>query len=76
MKLFVALVLCLFVSSVTAETVHWQWRDLICKTTNGKGSDKLSNQPADCQIALRETEKDTNRRIAGETNAGCFDVSI
>lgn len=56
-------------------TLNLEWRDLICTTTDGKGNDKISEKPAECKIALRESERDSNRRIAGEQNAGCFDVS-
>uniref|UniRef100_A0A915DBJ0 AAA+ ATPase domain-containing protein n=1 Tax=Ditylenchus dipsaci TaxID=166011 RepID=A0A915DBJ0_9BILA len=56
-------------------TVHWQWRDLICETENGSGPDKISEKPAECSIALREAERDTQRRTA-EKNAGCFDEVV
>uniref|UniRef100_A0A914DUY9 DUF7808 domain-containing protein n=1 Tax=Acrobeloides nanus TaxID=290746 RepID=A0A914DUY9_9BILA len=57
-------------------TVHWQWRDLICETRNGEGPDKISKEPAECTIALRETEKDTTRRFPTHRNAGCFDEVV
>lgn len=50
-----------------------EWRDLICETKNGVGTDEISQDPATCTIALRESEKDIKRRAA-EKNAGCFDV--
>jgi hypothetical protein len=39
----------------------------------GIGEDKISKKPAECTIALRESEKDKNRRIAPK-GAGCFEV--
>ena len=61
-SLFVALAFGLIVLAgyVTASDkyntggLHWQWRDLICKTRDGKGVDKISEKPAECRIALRE----------------------
>ncbi|KAI6184178.1 hypothetical protein M3Y97_00568400 [Aphelenchoides bicaudatus] len=78
MKYLVAAFVFGFVALTSAESsVHWQWRDLICKTTDGKGVDKISEKPAECRIALRENERDTNRRIASEeVNAGCFDEVV
>uniref|UniRef100_A0AC35FK41 Uncharacterized protein n=1 Tax=Panagrolaimus sp. PS1159 TaxID=55785 RepID=A0AC35FK41_9BILA len=65
-----------FIASAFAESVHWQWRDLICKTENGKGGDKISDKPAVCNIALRENEKDTNKRPSPNVNGGCFDEVV
>lgn len=71
-------IVCSSLSAVSAieNTVHWQWRDLICSSKDGKGTDKISETPADCKIALRESEKDTEQRLPnGDVGAGgCFDV--
>ncbi|KAI6228013.1 hypothetical protein M3Y95_00577600 [Aphelenchoides besseyi] len=80
MKFVLVLICCasLAVEAAIENTVHWQWRDLICTTKEGKGSDKLSETPAECKIALRESEKDTNRRTVDETVGadGCFDEVV
>uniref|UniRef100_A0A1I7YLL7 DUF7808 domain-containing protein n=1 Tax=Steinernema glaseri TaxID=37863 RepID=A0A1I7YLL7_9BILA len=52
-----------------------EWRDLSCETKNGTGSDKISKDPADCTISLRETEDDTTSRSAVR-NGGCFDEVV
>lgn len=57
-----------------SETVHWQWRDLICKTEGNEG-DKITEMPSTCLLALCETEHDQNKRF-GPTDAGCFDEQI
>uniref|UniRef100_A0AC34Q2P5 Uncharacterized protein n=1 Tax=Panagrolaimus sp. JU765 TaxID=591449 RepID=A0AC34Q2P5_9BILA len=74
-KLFFVFLL-LFPVVIYAESVHWQWRDLICETKNGTGPDKISNDAAQCTIALREKEKDKERRPAPVKNAGCFDEVV
>ncbi|VDM99009.1 unnamed protein product, partial [Thelazia callipaeda] len=60
--------------------VNLEWRDLICDTKDGIGVDKISKQPASCNLALRETGVDNDpndkRRIVPGNNSGCFDESI
>lgn len=57
-----------------------EFRDLICETKDGKGNDKISKEPATCNLVLRETGIDNdpldNKRPAPGNNAGCFDVGI
>ncbi|CAJ0603154.1 unnamed protein product [Cylicocyclus nassatus] len=60
------LLLCLVLGAI-AESVHWQWRDLICKTKD----DKDSKNASDCELLLKETENDQNPRKV-PTNT-CFD---
>ncbi|CAK5039932.1 unnamed protein product [Meloidogyne enterolobii] len=56
--------------------VHWEWRDLVCKTGDKElPGDKISEKPAECTIGLREKERDTNRRLAPK-GAGCFDEIV
>lgn len=55
-----------------------EWRDLICVTNNGTAPDKISKEPASCNIALRETgveddPKDTWRLAPGNDSV-CFEV--
>ncbi|KAL3094081.1 hypothetical protein niasHT_021852 [Heterodera trifolii] len=67
-----------FLSAIKAdtETIHWEWRDLICQTNDkGKGNDKITEEPAQCTVALRETEQDTKRRKA-PNGEGCFDEIV
>ncbi|VDK63640.1 unnamed protein product [Onchocerca ochengi] len=70
----------IFVSLTNAASVHWQWRDLICVTNNGTAPDKISKEPASCNIALRETgveddPKDTWRLAPGNDSV-CFEEAI
>ncbi|KAK6047849.1 hypothetical protein COOONC_14646 [Cooperia oncophora] len=61
-----ALLLCLF-AGVFAETVHWQWRELVCKSKDEKNNKEAS----DCEVLLKETENDQNgRKVPLNT---CFD---
>uniref|UniRef100_A0A7I4YQJ4 Secreted protein n=1 Tax=Haemonchus contortus TaxID=6289 RepID=A0A7I4YQJ4_HAECO len=61
-----ALILCLF-AGVFAESVHWQWRELICKTKDEKNNKEAS----DCEVLLKESENDQNgRKVPLNT---CFD---
>ncbi|KAM3725551.1 Uncharacterized protein ACO02O_02420 [Dirofilaria immitis] len=70
----------IFISLVTADSVHWQWRDLTCTTRNGTGPDKISKEPASCSLALRETgiDNDPNDkwRPAPGNNSVCFDETV
>ncbi|VDK55540.1 unnamed protein product [Gongylonema pulchrum] len=63
-----------------AQSVHWQWRDLICETKDGQGPDKISKEPATCRLALRETGIDNdpndNKRPVPENDPICFDVRL
>uniref|UniRef100_A0A183C2A3 DUF7808 domain-containing protein n=1 Tax=Globodera pallida TaxID=36090 RepID=A0A183C2A3_GLOPA len=61
-------------SPADTDTIHWEWRDLICQTAEkGAGDDKITEDAAQCTVALRENEKDTKRRKAPK-GAGCFEV--
>uniref|UniRef100_A0A7E4UZB8 Secreted protein n=1 Tax=Panagrellus redivivus TaxID=6233 RepID=A0A7E4UZB8_PANRE len=69
--------ICLVVGATCVEnTVHWQWRDLECTTKNATGNDKISTEPAECRVILRDAEKDTNGRPAPEKSVGCFDEVV
>ncbi|EFO22601.1 hypothetical protein LOAG_05885 [Loa loa] len=70
----------IFLSLATANSVHWQWRDLICATKDGVGLDKISKEPASCSLALRETGVDNDPndkwRPAPGNNSVCFDEIV
>ncbi|EYB88574.1 hypothetical protein Y032_0244g3509 [Ancylostoma ceylanicum] len=56
--------------SVAAESVHWQWRELICKSKD----DKNTKDASDCEVLLKEDENDQNgRKVPLNT---CFDVGV
>ncbi|VDM83977.1 unnamed protein product, partial [Strongylus vulgaris] len=57
-----------FVLGVATESVHWQWRELICKSKNEKDTKDAS----DCEVLLKEEENDKNpRKVPLNT---CFDM--
>uniref|UniRef100_A0A0N5ALE9 Protein ST7 homolog n=1 Tax=Syphacia muris TaxID=451379 RepID=A0A0N5ALE9_9BILA len=67
------------ITFVYTESVHWQWRDLVCTTKDGVGSDQLSKEPAECNLYLRETDDPDakeERRPAPGNNAACFDENV
>ncbi|VDN53410.1 unnamed protein product, partial [Dracunculus medinensis] len=54
------------------------FRDLVCETKDSTGSDKISKNPAECKLFLRETGKDDDpndnrREVPGK---GCFDEVV
>uniref|UniRef100_F1LBQ5 DUF7808 domain-containing protein n=1 Tax=Ascaris suum TaxID=6253 RepID=F1LBQ5_ASCSU len=79
-ELLIASLFIVQLAIVNAESVHWQWRDISCETKNGVGPDKLSKEPAECKLSLRETGVDgdakDNKRPAPGINAGCFDENV
>ncbi|KAL6737834.1 hypothetical protein Aduo_011445 [Ancylostoma duodenale] len=55
------------VLGVAAESVHWQWRELICRSKD----DKNTKDASDCEVLLKEDENDQNgRKVPLNT---CFD---
>ncbi|CAI4225911.1 unnamed protein product [Auanema sp. JU1783] len=60
MKSVLLSTLCIFLFSVNvnAESVHWQWRELICKGTENQGEEDATP----CVIQLKENENDTEPR--------------
>ncbi|ETN86706.1 hypothetical protein RB195_004002 [Necator americanus] len=60
------ILLCLTLG-VATESVHWQWRELICKSKDAKNTKDAS----DCEVVLKETENDQNGRKAPLNT--CFD---
>jgi len=77
--LILSLLLCALLETSAGDSVHWQWRDLICETNSesGVGPDNLTEEPAECAIALRETEREpAEKRRKAEKNAGCFDEIV
>ncbi|VDD95858.1 unnamed protein product [Enterobius vermicularis] len=80
MRLYlVAFLIAFQIGFSVSESVHWQWRDLKCETRNGRGPDKLSQEPAECNLFLRENDEpgsQEKRRAAPGNNAGCFDENV
>ncbi|KHJ97404.1 hypothetical protein OESDEN_02609 [Oesophagostomum dentatum] len=62
----ITILFCL-VLGIAAESVHWQWRELICKAKDEKNNKDAS----ECEVLLKETENDsTPRKVPLNT---CFD---
>ncbi|VDM60274.1 unnamed protein product [Angiostrongylus costaricensis] len=59
-----------FLTTIIAESVHWQWRELVCKS---KG-DKSLKDASKCELRLKETEDDPNARIVPLDV--CFDETM
>uniref|UniRef100_A0A1I7XL73 Secreted protein n=1 Tax=Heterorhabditis bacteriophora TaxID=37862 RepID=A0A1I7XL73_HETBA len=49
-----------FILGVASESVHWQWREMICKSKDNKNDKDASP----CEIVLKESENDTSGRSA------------
>jgi len=52
------IVAALIIATITAESVHWQYRNMVCTTGNNSTSneDETGTNRADCNIYVKETE--------------------
>ncbi|MFH4980250.1 hypothetical protein AB6A40_006959 [Gnathostoma spinigerum] len=82
-----AALIILAVSTISsAESVHWQWRDLVCTAPNKvdrektKGKQLTETAASTCALYLRESGVDSDpkdkRRIASIQKGGCVDETV
>ncbi|KAL3106074.1 hypothetical protein niasHT_025463 [Heterodera trifolii] len=66
-----------FLSAIKAdtETIHWEWRDLICQTNDkGKATIKSTEEPSTMHSCTDAKLKQGHERRKAPNGEGCFDV--